>query len=200
MISAVAFYMFALVIIAAGALIISSRDLVRSVLFLFVLIVNVTGIFLLLDAILVAVCLITIYVAIKVVLFFCVILVLDLSVNQVRSAFKRYSKIVYMVSSFVVFECFIFLTVSSLFDLSESINHFVLGEQISRFNLLARSLYLDYFFITQSSMLILLTSILGFVVLILKKGEEHQRDQSHLKSNQSSDSKVVRGSNAKNGN
>jgi NADH-quinone oxidoreductase subunit K len=46
-------------------------------------------------------------------------------------------------------------------------------------------------------MLILLTSILGFVVLILKKGEEHQRDQSHLKSNQSSDSKVVRGSNAK---
>jgi NADH:ubiquinone oxidoreductase subunit 6 (subunit J) len=105
-----------------------------------------------------------------------------------------------MVSSFVGFECFVFLTVSSLFDLSASMNHFVLGEQISRSNLLARSLYLDYFFITQSSMLILLTSILGFVVLILKKGEEHQRDQSHLKSNQSSDSKVVRGSNAKNGN
>ena len=105
--------MFASVIIAAGALIIViSRDLVRSVLFLFVLVFNAAGIFLLLDAILVAACLVTdICGRITVVLFFCAILVLDLSVNQVRSAFKRYSKIVYMVGAFVVFECFIFLTV-----------------------------------------------------------------------------------------
>ena len=96
MLSAVAFYMFALVIIAAGALIIFSRDLVRSVLFLFVLILNVTGIFLLLDAILVAVCLITIYVAVTVVLFFCVILITFYS----TTLFKVYNDI------FKVYNCY----------------------------------------------------------------------------------------------
>ena len=199
MISAMAFFMFASVIIIAGVFIVISRDLVRSVLLLFVVVFNAAGIFLLLDAILVAACLMLIYLVITVVLFFCAILVLDLNINQVRFAFKRYSNIVYMVGAFIVFECFIFLMLCLVFDLSASINHLLIAEQISSFNRLARALYLDYFFITQFSMLILLTSTVGFVVLILKTGEEHQRDQSHLNPNKSIGSKILSGSNEKNG-
>ncbi|MAZ98094.1 MAG: hypothetical protein CMM39_01545 [Rhodospirillaceae bacterium] len=199
MISAMAFFMFASVIIIAGVFIVISRDLVRSVLLLFVVVFNAAGIFLLLDAILVAACLMLIYLVITVVLFFCAILVLDLNINQVRFAFKRYSNIVYMVGAFIVFECFIFLMLSLVFDLSASINHLLIAEQISSFNRLARALYLDYFFITQFSMLILLTSTVGFVVLILKTGEEHQRDQSHLNLDKSNGSKILSGSNEKNG-
>ena len=199
MISAMAFFMFASVIIIAGVFIVISRDLVRSVLLLFVVVFNAAGIFLLLDAILVAACLVLIYLAITVVLFFCAILVLDLNINQVRFAFKRYSNIVYIVGAFIVFECFIFLMLCLVFDLSASINHLLIVEQVPSFNRLARALYLDYFFITQFSMLILLTSTVGFVVLILKTGEEHQRDQSHLNPNKSIGSKILSGSNEKNG-
>src|SRR6201994_2620164 len=89
-ISALAFYLFAIVTLASGVMVISSRNPVHSVLFLILAFFNSAGLFVLLGAEFLAMILVVVYVGAVAVLFLFVVMMLDINFAELRQGFMRY--------------------------------------------------------------------------------------------------------------
>src|SRR6266403_5268189 len=89
-VQAVMFYVFAVLAVASGVLVVSSRNPVHSVLFLIVAFFNAAGLFVLMGAEFLAMILIIVYVGAVAVLFLFVVMMLDIDFAQLRSGFMRY--------------------------------------------------------------------------------------------------------------
>src|SRR5436190_19765142 len=88
--SALFFYLFATVAIAAAFMVIAARNPVHSVLFLILAFVNAAGLFVLIGAEFLAMILVVVYVGAVAVLFLFVVMMLDIDFAQLRSGFVRY--------------------------------------------------------------------------------------------------------------
>jgi len=84
---ALCFYLFAAVMIAAGAMVISARNPVHSVLFLILAFLNAAGLFVLMGAEFLAMILAIVYVGAVAVLFMFVVMMLDIDFTQAREGF-----------------------------------------------------------------------------------------------------------------
>ena len=89
MIQAVAFYLFATVVIASAVMTIASRNPVHSVLWLILAFFNAAGLMLLLGAEFIALLLVIVYVGAVAVLFLFVVMMLDVDFGALRSGFTR---------------------------------------------------------------------------------------------------------------
>src|ERR1700740_1970106 len=89
-IQALAFWVFALVLVASGVMVVSSRNPVYSVLFLILAFFNSAGLFVLLGAEFLAMILVVVYVGAVAVLFLFVVMMLDIDFAELRSGFMRY--------------------------------------------------------------------------------------------------------------
>ena len=89
-IQALAFYLFAFVAVAAGVLVIASRNPVHSVLFLILAFFNSAGLFVLMGAEFLAMILVIVYVGAVAVLFLFVVMMLDINFVELRSGFAQY--------------------------------------------------------------------------------------------------------------
>jgi NADH-quinone oxidoreductase subunit J len=85
-----AFYLFALVVIASGAMTILSRNPVHSVLWLILAFFNAAGLMVLVGAEFIAMLLVIVYVGAVAVLFLFVVMMLDIDFAELRSGFARY--------------------------------------------------------------------------------------------------------------
>jgi NADH-quinone oxidoreductase subunit J len=90
MIHALAFYLFAFVAVAAGVLVIASRNPVHSVLFLILAFFNAAGLFVLMGAEFLAMILVVVYVGAVAVLFMFVVMMLDINFVEMRQGFLQY--------------------------------------------------------------------------------------------------------------
>ena len=182
MTNALTFFLLASIIVAFSVLSITARDPIRSVIFLFAIMFNVAALFVLLDAILISVTLIILYLTISTGLFFCGILIFDLNLFQMRKVAAQYSKLSASVTLILVIElsvwfvAYLFYQLSSIDSPLMSANAF----SFSSLQVLAEKLYVDYFYISQGTMLILLVTVIGFVVLTIKKSETLRRDKNIL--------------------
>src|SRR3982075_3764956 len=88
--SALFFYLFATVAIAAAFMVISARNPVHSVLFLILAFFNAAGLFVLIGAEFLAMILVIVYVGAVAVLFLFVVMMLDIDFAELRSGFVRY--------------------------------------------------------------------------------------------------------------
>src|ERR1700716_1881864 len=88
--SALFFYLFATVAIAAAFMVISARNPVHSVLFLILAFFNAAGLFILIGAEFLAMILVIVYVGAVAVLFLFVVMMLDIDFLQLRSGFVQY--------------------------------------------------------------------------------------------------------------
>ncbi len=89
MIQAIAFYLFATLVIAAGALTILARNPVHSVLWLIVSFFNAAGLMVLVGAEFIAMLLVIVYVGAVAVLFLFVVMMLDIDFARLRSGFTK---------------------------------------------------------------------------------------------------------------
>src|SRR6202040_1506308 len=89
-VQAIMFYIFAALAVAAGVLVVSSRNPVHSVLFLILAFFNAAGLFVLIGAEFLAMILVIVYVGAVAVLFFFVVMMLDIDFAELRSGFVRY--------------------------------------------------------------------------------------------------------------
>ena len=89
MIQAIAFYMFAVLLVASGVLTIMSRNPVHSVLWLILAFFNAAGLFLILGAEFIAMLLVIVSVGAVAVLFLFVVMMLDIDFAELRSGFTR---------------------------------------------------------------------------------------------------------------
>ena len=86
-IEALCFYLFAVVTLFSGFMVISSRNPVHSVLFLILAFINSAALFLLLGAEFLAMILIIVYVGAVAVLFLFVVMMLDIDFEEMRRGF-----------------------------------------------------------------------------------------------------------------
>ncbi len=94
MVQAIAFYAFAFVTIAAGVMVVSSRNPVHSVLYLILAFFNAAGLFVLIGAEFIAMILVVVYVGAVAVLFLFVVMMLDINFVELRQGFMQYLPIV----------------------------------------------------------------------------------------------------------
>src|ERR1700757_2620382 len=108
---ALAFYVFAAVCMASGAMVVVSRNPVYSVLFLILAFFNAAALFVLIGAEFLAMILIVVYVGAVAVLFLFVVMMLDIDFVELRSGFVRYLPIGSAIGVVLLAELF-FLAIS----------------------------------------------------------------------------------------
>src|SRR5436309_3791045 len=86
----VVFYIFAVVAVASGVMVIAARNPVHSVLFLILAFFNSAGLFVLMGAEFLAMILVVVYVGAVAVLFLFVVMMLDINFVALRAGFLRY--------------------------------------------------------------------------------------------------------------
>src|SRR2546423_14289584 len=89
-VQAILFYIFGTIAVASGVLVVSARNPVHSVLFLYVAFFNAAGLFVLIGAEFLAMILVIVYVGAVAVLFLFVVMMLDIDFAELRSGFVRY--------------------------------------------------------------------------------------------------------------
>nr|HIL74139.1 NADH-quinone oxidoreductase subunit J [Rhodospirillales bacterium] len=101
---ALAFYMFAFIAVIAAIVVISTRNPVHSVLFLILVFFNSAGLFVLLGAEFLAMILVVVYVGAVAVLFMFVVMMLDVSIAEVRGGFLHYLPLGALIGFILVME------------------------------------------------------------------------------------------------
>ena len=96
MVQAIAFYTFAFVTIAAGVMVVSSRNPVHSVLYLILAFFNAAGLFVLIGAEFIAMILVVVYVGAVAVLFLFVVMMLDINFVELRQGFMQYLSLIHI--------------------------------------------------------------------------------------------------------
>src|SRR6201986_2038225 len=90
MLEAIAFYLFAAVLIFSALMVIAARNPVHSVLFLILAFFNAAGLFVLLGAEFLGMILVVVYVGAVAVLFLFVVMMLDVDFSELRHGFMQY--------------------------------------------------------------------------------------------------------------
>src|SRR3954453_10891212 len=93
MIAALAFYLFAAILIASAVMVVTARNPVHSVLFLILAFFNAAALFLIAGAEFLAMILVIVYVGAVAVLFLFVVMMLDIDFARLREGFQRYAPI-----------------------------------------------------------------------------------------------------------
>src|ERR687889_87717 len=116
MITALAFYMFAAVLVASAVMVVSARNPVHSVLFLILAFFNTAGLFILIGAEFLAMVLVVVYVGAVAVLFLFVVMMLDINFIRLREGFLQYLPIGAEVNNIEVLENLFYTNSFSLFQ------------------------------------------------------------------------------------
>ena len=171
------FYVFAAIAVASGALVVSARNPVHSVLFLILAFFNAAGLFVLIGAEFLAMILVIVYVGAVAVLFLFVVMMLDIDFAELRSGFVRYLPIGSAIGVVLLAELlFLFLSwVGALTGPSPSITSATGGIALSNTRALGDILYTHYLLAFQMAGLILLVAMIGAIVLTLRHRADLRR-------------------------
>jgi NADH-quinone oxidoreductase subunit J len=175
MIATIAFYVFAGVLLASAALVVSARNAVHSVLFLILAFFNAAGLFLLAGAEFLAMILVIVYVGAVAVLFLFVVMMLDVNFTQLREGLQRYAPVGATIG-IVLFAELIFAIGGyqidpALADLRVSPTPTGVSNTVA----LGELIYTHYFLLFQISGLVLLVAMMGAIVLTLRDKPEARR-------------------------
>ena len=182
-IQAIAFWIFAVVAVISGILVVANRNPVYSVLFLILTFFNAAGLFVLMGAEFLAMILVVVYVGAVAVLFLFVVMMLDINFVALRQGFVRYLPIGAIVGVILVVELFFIFggwlapgAATTLADPTPAL------EQASNTQALGQLLYTKYFYLFQAAGMILLVSMIGAIVLTHRErvGVKRQRIATQL--------------------
>ncbi len=174
---AIAFYIFAAVIVAAGFMVIAARNPVHSVLFLILAFFNAAGLFVLLGAEFLALILVIVYVGAVAVLFLFVVMMLDIDFVELRQGFLQYLPVGALIGLVVLLELMLVLSVTSIAPEVASVAAFPAPPVAQQTNTgaLGDIIYTNYIFLFQASGIVLLIAMIGAIVLTLRTREGVRR-------------------------
>ncbi|MBY0317113.1 MAG: NADH-quinone oxidoreductase subunit J [Reyranella sp.] len=181
---ALAFYVFAFVVMASAAMVVVSRNPVYSVLFLILAFFNAAALFVLIGAEFIAMILVIVYVGAVAVLFLFVVMMLDINLTELREGFLKYLPVGALIGLVLLAEILLGLGVigsspTSLGTLAKA------GPQVlavDNTRAIGRVLYTQYFYLFQVAGLVLLVAMIGAIVLTLRTrpGVRRQRISEQL--------------------
>ena len=184
LLQALAFYVFAFVVMASAAMVVVSRNPVYSVLFLILSFFNAAALFVLIGAEFIAMILIIVYVGAVAVLFLFVVMMLDINLTELREGFLKYLPVGALIGVVLLAEILLGLGVigggtTSLSGLGKAATQ--VGA-IDNTRAIGRVLYTQYFYLFQVAGLVLLVAMIGAIVLTLRTrpGLRRQRVSEQL--------------------
>lgn len=165
MFQALAFYVFAGVLVASALMVITARNPVHSVLFLILSFFNAAGLFILLGAEFIGMILVIVYVGAVAVLFLFVVMMLDISFSDLRKGAMQYVPLGLVTGGILLLEL-VSIALAWTFSPSAPQNAAnPVPEGVSNTEALGRLIYTDYVFVFQASGLVLLVAMIGAIVL-----------------------------------
>ena len=169
------FYVFAILAVISGTLVITARNPVHAVLFLILTFFNAAGLFVLLGAEFLAMLLIIVYVGAVAVLFLFVVMMLDVDFAELRAGFIKNAPVGLIVGGIVLAELIALFGVYG-FDVGVG-NQLAAAapEGVSNTKALGLLIYTKYAYFFQGAGLILLVAMVGAIVLTLRHKEGVKR-------------------------
>jgi NADH-quinone oxidoreductase subunit J len=164
-IQALAFYLFGLVMLASGALTITSRNPVHSVLWLIMAFFNAAGLMLLCGAEFIAMLLVIVYVGAVAVLFLFVVMMLDIDFAEMRAGFVRYAAIGLAFAVALAAEIFIAIGAWSAGGLKLDQRIAPTPDTTPNIEAIGDLLYSRYLYVFEGAGLVLLVAMIGAIVL-----------------------------------
>jgi NADH-quinone oxidoreductase subunit J len=165
-IHAIAFYLFAAVAVAAGVMVVTSKNPVHSVLFLILAFFNAAALFLLMGAEFLAFIMVIVYVGAVAVLFLFVVMMLDINFVELRQGFMQYLPIGGAVGLVLFFELALAVFVNWVAaPNAASRSAAPTPANLSNTAALGRLLYTDYIYLFQAAGIVLLIAMIGAIVL-----------------------------------
>jgi NADH-quinone oxidoreductase subunit J len=179
-IQALVFWLFAVVLVAAGAMVVTARNHVHSVLFLILAFFNAAGLFVLLGAEFLAMILVVVYVGAVAVLFLFVVMMLDVDFVQLREGFLRYLPIGTLIGLVLLAELvLVFGAWITAPDIAAAITAPTpAAARVPNTVALGALLYTRYVYAFQAAGVILLIAMIGAIVLTLRRREGVRRQQA----------------------
>jgi NADH-quinone oxidoreductase subunit J len=180
------FYVFAVITVASGVLVVASRNPVHSVLFLILAFLNSAGLFILLGAEFLAMILVIVYVGAVAVLFLFVVMMLDIDFAELRSGFMRYLPIGAVIGLILLFELVLVVFANWVVAPGtaglEAAPLPQAAAAVSNTRALGDLIYTRYVFAFQAAGMVLLVAMIGAIVLTLRQrvGMRHQRIPEQL--------------------
>jgi NADH-quinone oxidoreductase subunit J len=164
------FYIFALMTVGSGVMVISSRNPVHSVFFLILAFFNSAALFILLGAEFIAMSLVIVYVGAVAVLFLFVVMMLDINFAELRSGFLRYLPVGVTVAAIVFIELITvcYFSLEKPDGLAVAQHAIPATTEATNIHALGNILYTDYFYPFQMAGIILLIAMIGAIVLTLR--------------------------------
>jgi NADH-quinone oxidoreductase subunit J len=176
MIAAIAFYVFAAILLASAAMVVSARNPVHSVLFLILAFFNAAALFLLAGAEFLAMILVIVYVGAVAVLFLFVVMMLDIDFQDLRSGFQRYLPVGLTIGVVLLIELGFVLSGWTFAAGSAALRFAPRSETVHNTAQIGQLIYTDYIFLFQASGLVLLVAMIGAIVLTLRdKGDSRRQ-------------------------
>ena len=167
MIQTLAFYLFAVLLLASAVLVILSRNPVHSVLWLIVAFFNAAGLMVLVGAEFIAMLLVIVYVGAVAVLFLFVVMMLDIDFAELRAGFTRNFPLGIAIALVLLAELVLGLGAYQAGALAlgaaDGASQAALGA--SNTAAIGALLYTRYLFLFEAAGLILLVAMIGAIVL-----------------------------------
>ncbi len=165
MIAEAAFYLFSIILLLSGALVVTSRNPVHSVLFLILAFFNASALFLLAGAEFLAMVLVIVYVGAVAVLFLFVVMMLDVDFVALREGYQRYLAVGLTVGAVLLAELLSVFLGWQMAPNALVLRLSPLPGQIQNTRAIGQVLYTDNILLFQLSGLILLVAMVGAIVL-----------------------------------
>ncbi|MEG3146943.1 NADH-quinone oxidoreductase subunit J [Sphingomonas sp. RT2P30] len=165
MIQAIAFYLFASIVIASAALTITARNPVHAVLWLILAFFNAAGLMVLVGAEFIAMLLVIVYVGAVAVLFLFVVMMLNVDFAELRSGFARYLPVGLALAIALAAEVIIAIGAYGAGAVELGRRVAVIKDDVPNIEAIGNLLYTRYLFVFEGAGLVLLVAMIGAIVL-----------------------------------
>jgi len=176
-----AFYVFAVVAVVAGLLVVTAKNPVHSVLWLILTFLSATGLFVLLGAEFLAMLLMIVYVGAVMVLFLFVVMMLDVDFAALKAEMVRYFPLAAVVGVVILMQLGLLYSVWNTAEgaAGQHLAPTPATAQIDNTTALGMILFDQYFLAFQIAGLILLVAMIGAIVLTLRRRTGVKRQNVH---------------------
>jgi len=190
------FYLFALVTVVAGLLVVTARNPVHSVLWLVLAFFSSAGLFVLLGAEYVAMLMVIVYMGAVAVLFMFVVMMLDVDFAELRGRIAQYLPLGLLIGVILLMELGMLYTNWSFAPGAQAARGAATPVDVTNTAALGRLIYTQYIYLFQAAGLILLVAMIGAIVLTMRHSKKIKRqvvlEQIYRDPGQSMDLKDVK--------
>lgn len=167
LVQTLAFYLFAVLAVAAGLFVVLARNPVHGVLWLILAFLSSAGLFVLQGAEFVAMLLVIVYVGAVAVLFLFVVMMLDVDFATFRAGMARYIPMGLLIGTVLLMVIGLEIGDWKTSDIAEAQRQSIAPDpsEVHNTEALGRLIYTEYVFLFQAAGLILLVAMIGAIIL-----------------------------------